>query len=65
MSETMTGRIVSASFATGRNDFDCGLEGCECPEHELAALPAGTYVMVRLDHDYRVGAFKVKIEVLP
>lgn len=64
MSSQMTGRIVSASFETGRNDSVCGLDGCECPEHEAAPIPAGTYVTVRLDEDYRIGASRVKIEVL-
>lgn len=65
MSNQMTGRIVAASFETGGSNFDCGLERCECPEHEAPPLPAGTYVTVRLDEDCQVGAGKVRIEMLP
>ena len=30
-----TGRLVEAEFVRAdRPPYDCGLEGCECPDHE-------------------------------
>ena len=63
--EIWRGRIVTASFENGTGDLDCGLEECECPEHEQPPRPAGTYVTVRLvDKDERVGLTDVEIRVL-
>ena len=59
----MKGQIVTASFEDGLDhDFLCGLEDCECPEHEGSPLPAGTYVTVRLDEDAPIGLWRVRIE---
>lgn len=53
--QPMTGRIVTAAFEDGvdRPPF-CGLEDCECPDHDVPPVPAGTYVTIRLDEDYPV-----------
>lgn len=58
----MAGKIVTASFEDGKVHKDaCGLEDCECPDHEGEPLPAGTYITVRLDEDYPVGLWRVSV----
>ena len=55
----VAGRVVAAQFSDGlvpvwAHGTPCGLEGCECPEHEWDAenpTPAGTYITIKLDHD--------------
>lgn len=60
--ETWTGQIVTASFEDGESQVDCGLEGCECPEHEQSPPPAGTYITIRLDGEgHKVGLFDVMV----
>lgn len=61
MSEAMTGKIVTASFESGKGGYDCGLEGCDCPDHEQEPIPAGTYITVKLDQDWPVGLFDVEV----
>ena len=59
----MTGQIVTASFEDGLDhDFLCGLEGCECPEHEGSPRPAGTYITIHLDDDLPIGFWRVRVE---
>ncbi|MHA3723803.1 hypothetical protein ACXR2T_07980 [Leucobacter sp. HY1910] len=62
--ETWRGRIVTASFEDGESGFDCGLEDCECPEHDQSPMAAGTYVTIKLDQDERIGPAEVEIRVL-
>lgn len=53
---TLPGRIVEASLIkAGDVPLECGLENCECPEHEVSPWPPGTYVTVRLSEDVPVG----------
>lgn len=60
----IAGKIVTASFEDGaERGPDCGLEYCECPEHEGKPRPAGTYVTVRLDEDHPVGLWDVALRV--
>ena len=40
---------------------DCGLEDCECPEHDYPARPAGTYITIRFDGAPRVGLWRVRV----
>lgn len=54
MSETHRGTLSAVMFEDGKRIFDCGLEDCECPEHENPPLPPGVYVTVRLPEDARV-----------
>src|SRR5690606_38343371 len=58
-----TGQVVTLAFEDGRSALAswCDLEDCECPVHEEAAPPAGTYVTVRMDGDPAVGLGRVKI----
>lgn len=60
---TMTGTIRTASFEDGveRPPF-CGLEDCECPDHDGPPIPAGTYITIRLDEDYPIGLWRVTVE---
>ena len=63
MTKKMTGQIVTIAFEDGKSRLDCGLEDCECPEHEGRIAPAGTYVTVRLDEDHRIGLTRATVEV--
>lgn len=64
--EAMAGRIVTASFEDGKDHgIICGLEGCECPDHEGPVVPAGTYITIRLDEDCSIGLWPVRIQRLP
>jgi len=59
----MNGEIVTASFEDGvERAPDCGLEECDCPDHEGAPRPAGTYITIRLDEDAPVGLWRVAVE---
>lgn len=59
----MGGQIVTASFEDGLDHgFLCGLDECECPEHEGSPRPAGTYITIRLDEDAPVGLWRVSVE---
>lgn len=59
----MSGQIVTASFDDGEDHgFLCGLEDCECPEHEGSPRPAGTYITIRLDDDHPVGLWRVAVQ---
>lgn len=63
MSKKMTGQIVTAHFEKdGAQAYDCGLDDCECPDHETSAVPPGTYITIRLDEDYPVGLWEVTVE---
>jgi hypothetical protein len=52
------GRVCEARFSDGAfHGAACGLEECECPEHEWEAehpIPAGTYLTLRLTEDVGV-----------
>ena len=62
MSDQMTGQIVTASFEDGvEREPGCGLEDCECPDHEGGPRPAGTYITIRLDADAPVGFWRVTV----
>lgn len=50
MGESMTGRIVTASWEHS-NNVPCGLDDCECPNHELPPGPRGLFITVQLDDD--------------
>ena len=58
----LEGRVCEARFSDGAyHGAACGLEDCECPEHEWDAehpLSAGTYITLRLTTDapVRLGA---------
>lgn len=57
-----TGQIVTLEFVDGKQGtYDCGLEDCECPDHDTPARQPGTYVTVRLDEDPRIGFSRVRI----
>lgn len=58
---TMTGQIHTVALEDGieRAPY-CGLEDCECPDHEYA-LPAGTYITIRLDEEFPVGLWRVAL----
>ena len=58
---SMTGQIVTASFEDGQGSELCGLEDCECPQHEYAPRPKGTYITVRLDSDPSIGLWQVTV----
>ena len=59
----LTGVIVGASFEDGvERPTSCGLEDCECPDHDSPPLPAGTYIKVLLDdEDAPVGKWRVTV----
>lgn len=58
----MSGQIVTAMFEDGvEREPDCGLENCDCPDHEGPPRPAGTYVLVKLDQDAPVGLWPVTV----
>lgn len=65
MTTTMTGQIVTASFEDGvERETYCGLDDCECPDHEGPARPAGTYLTIRLDdEDAPIGLWRVSVSV--
>ena len=51
MSETMRGVVRAIALEDGiERDPYCGLEACECPDHDFV-LPAGVYLTIRLDDD--------------
>lgn len=51
MSEEMLGEVRAIALEDGiQRDPFCGLEGCECPDHEFI-YPAGVYLTIRLDAD--------------
>lgn len=58
-----TGQIVTLAIEDGRRALTswCDMEDCECPVHEEAAPPAGTYVTVRMDGDPAVEFGRVRI----
>lgn len=58
----ITGRIVTASFEDGIARVECGLEDCECPDHELPPRAKGTYILVRVPDTAPVGLWDVKVE---
>lgn len=59
----MTGQIVTASFEDGKDrEPYCGLEECECPDHEGPPRPAGTYITIHLDDDLPIGLWRVRVE---
>lgn len=58
----MRGRIVHLALEDGKNTpYLCGLEDCECPDHDEQPREAGTYVTVRLDEPAGVGFWAVKL----
>ena len=61
----VAGQIVTASLENGKTRVECGLEDCECPEHDWPVPPAGTYITVRLDEDCQIGLFRVRVHTLP
>lgn len=62
LSEPMRGQIVGATFEDGKDHgAGCGLEGCECPDHEGPPRNPGTYLTVRLDGDHRIGFWRVSV----
>lgn len=63
-SEVGSGQIVSLAFEDGKNNnYMCGLEDCECPDHEADPAPRGTYVTIRLDdEDADLGFWQVDIK---
>ncbi len=62
--EAMTGEIRALTFEDGKpHRYDCGLDGCECPDHEDdTPRPAGTYITVRLDGAPPLGFWRVRLE---
>lgn len=63
MSDTMTGEIRGLAFEDGKpHRYDCGLDGCECPDHDESPRPAGTYITIRLDDAPPIGFWRVKVE---
>ena len=60
----LTGQIVTAHFEDGRDNYDCGLEECECPDHEGGPEKPGTYITIRLDADAPVGLWPVEVRMM-
>lgn len=61
--QSMTGQIRGLTFEDGEpSEPSCGLEDCECPDHDVTAPPAGTYLTIRLDGEPAVGFWPVRIE---
>lgn len=58
----MLGSIVTASFEDGE-DYGplCGLDACECPEHDYPPKPMGTYITVKLDENHPIGLWRVRV----
>lgn len=51
MDEEMNGDVRAIAIEDGiAPALLCGLEGCECPDHEFV-YPAGVYLTIRLDGD--------------
>ena len=65
LEDGVAGQIVTASLENGKTRVECGLEDCECPEHDWPVPPAGTYITVRLDEDCQIGLFRVRVHTLP
>ena len=67
--QQLTGTVTGAQFSDGKpREIDCGLDLCDCPEHEWDAehpTPAGTYITVRLDEDAPVGFGRVTVTYEP
>lgn len=63
MSRRLAGQIVTVSFESGDDNYECGLEGCECPDHDGAPPTAGMYVTVRLDREARLGLTRAEVVV--
>ena len=61
MTYKVTGQIVAAEFADGK-PMQCGLDDCECPEHEELPRSAGTYITIKLDADMPVALMRVTVE---
>lgn len=60
----LSGQIVAASLEDGVTALaaSCSDDECECPEHDVAAPPRGTYATVRLhDEDQGVGLWRVRL----
>lgn len=64
--EQLEGRIVTLAFEDGvKREPYCGLEDCECPDHEYGPSPAGHYITIRLDGEPRIGFSRVTVLVSP
>lgn len=62
-SDVMTGEIRALAFEDGKDHgIICGLEDCECPDHDDPPRRAGTYITVRLDGQPRIGLWRVRVE---
>ena len=60
--EEMSGKIVTASFEDGIDHGPlCGMDDCECPDHDGRIIPAGTYITIRLDADVPIGLWRVTV----
>lgn len=56
----MHGQIVTIEFVEADRNYVCGLEDCECPDHDFERKP-GTYVTVRMDEDVRIGLWRATV----
>lgn len=64
--QVMTGEIRTAAWEDGiEREPYCGLEDCECPDHDGPPPPAGTYITIRLDEDWPVGLWRVEVRAVP
>lgn len=60
--DALTGRIVAVALEDGiEREPCCGLERCECPDHDGPPPPAGTYITILLDRDVPVGLWNVVV----
>jgi hypothetical protein len=63
MSVILAGQIVTVAFEDGvEHEPYCGLEDCECPDHDGPPRPAGTYITIRLDDpEASIGLWRVAV----
>lgn len=62
MSTEMVGEIRGIAWEDGIDHGpDCGLEDCECPDHEGPVRREGTYITIRLDGAPPVGLWRVRV----
>ena len=66
MSDEMVGEVRAIAFEDGK-DYgpECGIEDCECPDHDYPPRSAGTYMTIRFDGNPSVGLWRVQVTRVP